>query len=219
MTNWPDRHLIHPETKHPFPQEGDTSPPACGNGCFAVFDGQPSAFSSQQAGACSSAQRALFSESQGRSVRLPFPIEQKALGCETASEARQAVVAADDPVAGSEDRNGIGAAGVCHSAYGRGEAEAPGQFAVRNRVAIGNFEQLCPDFLLERRAHEEQGDVERMALSGKVFVKLMRSLAGDVAAARGVFRSERPLQPAGDSSRMFLDNPIAKAETPVVRPE
>ena len=100
-----------------------------------------------------------------------FQVEKILLGPEASAVAGQAAVAADDAVAGEDDRDGVGAVGIGHCPDGPGGSDGGGQLSVGGGLPVGDAGELLPDALLEVGAGQQEGDVEVPALSTEVFVQ------------------------------------------------
>ena len=118
----------------------------------------------------------------------PFMFQQPALALQAGAEAPQGAALGDDPVAGDEKGNGIGAAGLPHRPGGVGIPQAPGHFLVGDGFAGGNFLEFLPDPQVIRAALEVQGQV----LEGRGFPPEIILQGLDYPAPfldeRGIFR-------------------------------
>src|SRR5450755_4694879 len=94
----------------------------------------------------------------------------------TAAVSGEFAVAANHTMTGNHDGNRIRAIGQPHGARGFGIADTLRQFSVRNCFAEGNFTQISPDGLLERRALRGEGKIEGFELTGKIGMELIDGL-------------------------------------------
>src|SRR5947209_19150345 len=79
-----------------------------------------------------------------------------------------------------DDRDGIAAVGVAHSARSGRLADALSKLGIRDRRAEGDSHQLPPDVLLKRRAGELERHIELPPFARKVL--------GELLAYRGEWR-------------------------------
>ena len=91
-----------------------------------------------------------------------FQIDQPSFCCEATAETGQVAPAADDPVTGHNDGEGVLAIGAPNSAHSLRVAHSLCNGFVAHRFALGNGAQRPPDFELERRAHERQGKIKHL---------------------------------------------------------
>src|SRR5579875_534008 len=117
---------------------------------------------------------ALTARASRACADLLLQVEQEALAIEPAAVSGQASVGADKPVAGHDDADRITRVRVAHGPTGAGHPEPPGELAVADRRAVRNAAQRRPHSLLERRARQDEGQVEIGALTGKVGGELAR---------------------------------------------
>jgi hypothetical protein len=115
---------------------------------------------------------------------------------QAAAVAGEAAVRADDAVARDDDRHGRPPHRGAHGADDVGAAEPLGELRVRDRGAEGDLAQVRPDPLLEGRAAEVEGEVERPLLAGEVRLELRdggRQRSGVVVAL--IQRPAAPREP------------------------
>lgn len=98
--------------------------------------------------------------------------EQQPFGRQTTGIARERTVAADDAVAGDEDRKGVGTVGRGDGPHGPRVSQLRCQPGVGAGPAEGNLRQQLPDRPLKRRSDGQQRDIEHAALRGEIFVEL-----------------------------------------------
>ena len=79
-------------------------------------------------------------------------------------------------MAGDDDADAVEPVGLADRAHRAGRADRAGDVLVRARLAVGDLQQLVPDFLLERRARIVQRHGEAPALAVEVFAKLALEL-------------------------------------------
>lgn len=126
-------------------------------------------------------------------------------GQQAAFHRRASAIAADlpacgrDPVAGHDDGNGVRAVGLADRSGGPRPTDHRGELPVGDGGAVGDGPQGTPHLLLERRAVELEGNVERAATAGKVLLELCS--CGDERPGHARFlgscRRARPLGPGG----------------------
>lgn len=87
-------------------------------------------------------------------------LEKPLLSLQAASVARQAPVAADDPVAGHDDRDGIVAVGRPDRAHGARLADGSGEIPVRDRLPERDDREFDPDLALELGSLKQNRQVE-----------------------------------------------------------
>src|SRR6185369_8058094 len=75
-------------------------------------------------------------------------------------------------MAGNNDGDRIGAVCKTHGPAGFRVSDSPGQFSVRNRLAVRNFQEFLPDSLLEQGAVGRKLEMKTLELSGKVGAQL-----------------------------------------------
>lgn len=129
----------------------------------------------------------------------------------------QAMVVADDPVAGREDGNRVRSVGVGHGTDSGRPPYAPGYFAVGDGLPVWNIHKLLPDAFLERAACEQERQVERFPLSEEVFIQLASGCLGDIRGLGHVAGRQLGLQPSVHTARVFPLSPVAEAELVVER--
>lgn len=105
------------------------------------------------------------------SARLLEP-QQRLFHFRAAGVAARRAVRADDAVAGDDDEDGVRVICHAHRAAGVRPADGLGELFVAARFAIGYFTQRRPDPLLEGRAVQAAGKIERPARPGKILVQL-----------------------------------------------
>lgn len=148
-----------------------------------------------------------------------FEFEEKLLCGKAAAIAGEASVAAYDAVAGSEDRNGVRAVGCAYRPDCLWIADMLGHPAIDPGLPVRDFQQGVPDFFLKLGADEQKRQIECLASPGKIFIKLLCGLCGDLR--RDVFhlRIQTPLQSSVRQQPMLFRHPVAKAEFALERPE
>src|SRR5262249_30497451 len=75
-------------------------------------------------------------------------------------------------MAGNDDRNWVRSVGQADSAAGIRISDAAGNFAIGNRLAVGNATEFVPDLLLKRRAFRSKRQIEILQLSCKIRTQL-----------------------------------------------
>lgn len=120
---------------------------------------------------------------------IQFVVQEPALQVDAAAEPGHRPVGADHPVAGYDDGDRVGAVGGADRARGVAVADPGREFAVGDRLAIGDRNQLLPDRLLKRCAVRAQRQVEIKSFAGKIVVELAecfgkRRLVFDPAVVR-----------------------------------
>src|SRR5215469_8185400 len=116
-----------------------------------------------------------------------FEGEEFLLDREASAVSGEFAAAADDAVAGDDDRDGIGAVGQAYGTRCVGVADASGKFPVGDGFSVRDAAETLPDGLLERRALRGEGEVEGFKLPGEVGAQL----------ADGVFQGARIFLPGG----------------------
>jgi hypothetical protein len=116
--------------------------------------------------------------------RGAFQGQELVLGVQAAGGREAAgAVGRHHAVAGDDDRDRVGAAGLAHRP---GDAlDPPGELAVGLRGAVGDLAERAPDALLELSAARRQRQVEVLSLAGEVGLELRGGLQqqGRVLAA------------------------------------
>ena len=92
----------------------------------------------------------------------------------------------EHPVAGHDDADRVAAVGESHGSGRRGFADPGREFAVGDRLSVGDLQEGTPDRGLERGAGEGQRKVEDGALTGEV----LRQLGDDLGERCGVGDAE-----------------------------
>ena len=95
-------------------------------------------------------------------------LQQPLFTRQAAAEADQATVGADDPVAGHDDGDRVAVVGHADGPRRVGLADAAGQLAVADRLAVGDLRQRVPHPPLELAAGRRQRQREGLALAGEV---------------------------------------------------
>src|SRR5689334_7295824 len=98
--------------------------------------------------------------------------EQKPLRRQPAAEAGERSVAADDAMAGDDDRDRVLTVGRSDRPHGVGAANLRRDRRIAPRFTVRNLRQRAPDVLLKRRAPRRQRYIESLQLSGKVQIEL-----------------------------------------------
>ena len=106
-----------------------------------------------------------------RSGHLPlgFQRQQLLFGRKSAAESSQCAVPRDYAMTRDYDWNAILPVRRTHCARRLGIADALGQLAVGNRLAVGDLLQLAPDLALEIGAFRSQRQIELRALTREIF--------------------------------------------------
>src|SRR3954452_2116939 len=86
-------------------------------------------------------------------------VEQPCLAVEPPAVPGQGAVAADDAVAGDDDRDRVAAVGEADGTCGAGTPDASRQLAVADPLTEGDAHQLVPDAALEGRSLQREGQV------------------------------------------------------------
>ena len=121
-------------------------------------------------------------------------LKQFSLERKSAAVAGQRAVAADHPVAGHDQGDGVGAVGRADGAGSRGMADLLGDRAIAGGGAEGNIHQRLPHLAVEVRTFRQQFEFEVPALA----VAVLRHLALHLGQlARIVFRFRVDLGRAG----------------------
>ena len=115
-----------------------------------------------------------------------------------AAEPVQATVRADDPVAGDDDGDGVGAAGRADGAGGA--VELVGELAVAQGAAPRDGAHALPDPALEGAPRRRQRQLE----GRRVAVEVGLELAPRVAQHRGLALPRRPAPVEGDQGSVLL---------------
>ena len=102
--------------------------------------------------------------------------QEPGLALEAAAVAGEIASGPDDPVAGHDDRHGVAAVGEPDRAAGLRVADPTGQFAIRDRRAVGDLEQARPHSALEVGADELEWHVELLELAREVGAELRRDV-------------------------------------------
>lgn len=84
----------------------------------------------------------------------------------------QGVVCSDYPVAGDDNWNGVLAVGFANCSYFIGISQTPCQFAIADRLSIGNLLKRFPHRLLEGRTLGRKGQGEGSPVTVEIFIKL-----------------------------------------------
>ena len=103
---------------------------------------------------------------------LTFKAKQGHLSVDTPTKAGKPAIFAHHPVAGHEQRHGIGTTGLGHGSTGQGHAQLCRQRPVANGMAAGDAAQRLPNQLLKGGAAQIKGQ-------------------GRVAGAGGAYAGER----------------------------
>src|SRR6185437_2824644 len=102
----------------------------------------------------------------------PLQTEQPLLDRQAAAKSGQRAIRADDPMAGNDDRQWIGAIGETDGPAGPGLADAPRELPVGDRLAIWDALQLAPHVQLESRALRGERQIEQASGAVKIFLQL-----------------------------------------------
>ena len=89
------------------------------------------------------------------------------------------MVAANDPMAGDKNADAVGTDGLCHSSCSLCIADARGNVKIGPRFPVWYVEQRPPYAELENGAEGVEGDVERLAVTCEIVVKLPLCLFND----------------------------------------
>ena len=101
-----------------------------------------------------------------------FEHEQQLLGRDSAAEAGERAVGADDPVAWDDDWNRVRAVGRSDGAFRTEMADSGGNLTVGSRLTVGDFAELGPDLPLKRAALRIDRKVELEAFPAEVLIEL-----------------------------------------------
>ena len=95
--------------------------------------------------------------------------------------------------------------------------DAAGKFAIRYGPSIGYFHQFFPYSTLKFRTGKDNGDVEYLTVSGKIFFEFPNGPFDDVGSSFFVLRTQMSLYAAVYRTAAFLHRPIANTQLVAVR--
>ena len=127
------------------------------------------------------------------------------------------MIAADYPMAGNKDRDRIGGIGRCDCTHSLRVMDAAGKLAIRYGRSIGYFHQFFPYSALKFRAGKDNGNVEYLTVSGKIFIEIPDCPIDDVGSPHIVLRIQMSLSAAVYRTSPFLHRPIANTQLIAVR--
>lgn len=124
---------------------------------------------------------------EGAAREAAFVVEEPAFDVGTPQVARQAAVAAENAVAWDDDRDRVTPDRATDRLRAARPTEGVGEIAVRDGIAIRNFEERLPDALLKWRP----GEVEREVKCPSRAVQIFGELACCIAQCTRVRHEER----------------------------
>lgn len=122
------------------------------------------------------------------------------------------MVATDDTMTRSENREGIGTIGTGYRTNGLRLADVPSHPGIRQGLSIRNVEQLVPHFFLEICTRKQQRHTELPAFAAEVGIQLACRLLHHVRRAFYKLGSQNPCQPAAHPMMMLLHQPVAQTK-------
>jgi hypothetical protein len=108
--------------------------------------------------------------------KLPLMGEQPFFTPEVAAITYQFSAAANNAVAGNDDRNIITAVGCAYRSYGFGIADSFTEFQVTDRFPVRDVQQFFPDDLPEIRSFLLKRQIEYPAGTGEILTQLNNGL-------------------------------------------
>src|SRR5712692_6645055 len=121
--------------------------------------------------------KAWRDELRSQQVQLAaFEGEKFFLDGQPAAVSGELAVRSNDAMAGNDDRNGIGTVCQAHGARGVRVADASGQLAVGDGLAVGDLAKLLPDSLLKGGALGREREVKGFKVSGEIGAELANGL-------------------------------------------
>ena len=125
----------------------------------------------------------------------------------------ECAVAADDPVAGDDDGNWIGAVGRSNRANGGGRTDQDGDLGIRRGLSGWNLAQCIPHALLERSpVHLHRDPVDGLEVTVEVAAECVRHAARILSKFHG-FVGIPPLQ--GRTDGRIIRPEVKQADPPV----
>ena len=97
--------------------------------------------------------------------------------------------------------------------------DAAGKLSIRYGCAVRYLHQFFPYGALKFRTGKNNGDVEYLTASGKIFFEFLDSPFDDAGSPVLVLRIQMPLYAAVYRITAFLHSPIANTQFVTVRPD